>query len=88
MTEQPRPNGRIADPQPGSKKPDPVLEIDDLQRSFGGIHAVDVDHLEIQRHTVTSLIGRASTRPIPVSGTSTAARSWGSRRTRWQGKAW
>ena len=57
MTEQPRPNGRIADPQPGSKKPDPVLEIDGLQRSFGGIHAVDVDHLEIQRHTVTSLIG-------------------------------
>jgi branched-chain amino acid transport system ATP-binding protein len=44
-------------PEPGSAKPDPVLVAHGLQRSFGGLHAVDVDHLEIQRHTVTSLIG-------------------------------
>jgi neutral amino acid transport system ATP-binding protein len=44
-------------PEPGVRKPDAVLIADGLQRSFGGIHAVDVDHLEIQRHTVTSLIG-------------------------------
>ncbi len=44
-------------PEPGVHKPDPVLISNGLQRSFGGLHAVDIDHLEIQRHTVTSLIG-------------------------------
>ncbi len=44
-------------PEPGVRKPDPVLVANDLQRSFGGLLAVDVKHLEIQRHTVTSLIG-------------------------------
>jgi len=44
-------------PEPGVRKPDPVLVANDLQRSFGGLHAVDVKHLEIQRNTVTSLIG-------------------------------
>ena len=43
--------------QPGVAKPDPVLTIDGLQRAFGGLRAVDVDHLEIQRNTITSLIG-------------------------------
>jgi branched-chain amino acid transport system ATP-binding protein len=43
--------------EPGVAKPDAVLEVDGIQRSFGGLHAVDVDHLEIQRHTITSLIG-------------------------------
>jgi neutral amino acid transport system ATP-binding protein len=44
-------------PEPGVGKSDPVLIADGLQRSFGGLHAVDIDHLEIERHTVTSLIG-------------------------------
>lgn len=44
-------------PEAGVRKPDPVLVANDLQRSFGGLRAVDVKHLEIQRHTVTSLIG-------------------------------
>jgi neutral amino acid transport system ATP-binding protein len=44
-------------PQPGCTKPDPVLVVDDVQRSFGGLRAVDVAHLEIQRNTVTALIG-------------------------------
>ena len=44
-------------PEPGVHKPDPVLVANDLQRSVGGLRAVDVKHLEIQRHTVTSLIG-------------------------------
>lgn len=44
-------------PEPGVHKPDPVLVATGLQRSFGGLHAVDVDHLEVERHTVTSLIG-------------------------------
>lgn len=45
------------DAVPGVAKPDPVVIIDGLGRSFGGLQAVDVDHLEIQRHTVTSIIG-------------------------------
>ena len=48
---------RSIEPIPGVAKPDPVLIVDGLERSFGGLKAVDVDHLEIQRHTVTSLIG-------------------------------
>jgi branched-chain amino acid transport system ATP-binding protein len=43
--------------QPGVAKPDPVLVIDEMRRSFGGLAAVNVEHLEIERHTVTSLIG-------------------------------
>jgi branched-chain amino acid transport system ATP-binding protein len=38
-------------------KPDPVLIIDGLRRAFGGLTAVDIDHLEIQRNTITSIIG-------------------------------
>jgi len=44
-------------PAPGVSKPDSVLSISGLRRSFGGLNAVNVDHLEIQRRTVTSLIG-------------------------------
>lgn len=43
--------------EPGVRKPDPILVVDDLRRFFGGLHAVDVDYLEIQRGTITSLIG-------------------------------
>ncbi len=42
---------------PGSTKPDPILKIRDLTRQFGGLKAVDVDHLEIQRGVITALIG-------------------------------
>jgi branched-chain amino acid transport system ATP-binding protein len=42
---------------PGSAKPDPVLVADGVIRSFGGLRAVDVDHLEIQRGAITALIG-------------------------------
>lgn len=44
-------------PEPGAPKPDPILEANGLQRFFGGLHAVDVDHLEVERGTITSLIG-------------------------------
>lgn len=47
----------VVEPTPGVAKPDPIVIIDGLGRSFGGLQAVDVDHLEIQRHTVTSIIG-------------------------------
>ncbi|PLS76639.1 MAG: ABC transporter ATP-binding protein [Actinobacteria bacterium] len=44
-------------PEPGSAKPDPILVVDDLRRRFGGLVAVDVDHVEIQRSSITALIG-------------------------------
>ncbi|HET9118000.1 MAG TPA: ABC transporter ATP-binding protein [Pseudonocardiaceae bacterium] len=43
--------------QPGAPKPDPVLVIDSITRSFGGLRAVDVAHLEFQRGWITGLIG-------------------------------
>ncbi len=45
------------DPTPGSAKPDPILVADSVRRSFGGIQAVSVDHLEVQRGAITALIG-------------------------------
>jgi branched-chain amino acid transport system ATP-binding protein len=45
------------DPQPGSAKPDPILVVDRIVRNFGGMTAVDVDHLEVQRGIITALIG-------------------------------
>jgi branched-chain amino acid transport system ATP-binding protein len=52
-------HGPFADvvPEPGVPKPDPILEIGGLRRAFGGLQAVDVEHLEVQRGTITSLIG-------------------------------
>jgi branched-chain amino acid transport system ATP-binding protein len=44
-------------PEPGVRKPNPILEAHGLQRFFGGLHAVDVEHLEVERGTITSLIG-------------------------------
>jgi branched-chain amino acid transport system ATP-binding protein len=43
--------------EPGAKKPDPVLVADDIVRRFGGLTAVDVQHVEIQRGAITGLIG-------------------------------
>ncbi len=43
--------------EPGSAKPDPILVADTVTRHFGGLVAVDVDHLEIQRGSITALIG-------------------------------
>jgi neutral amino acid transport system ATP-binding protein len=42
---------------PGSAKPDPILIADHITRTFGGLTAVNVDHLEIQRGSITALIG-------------------------------
>jgi ABC-type branched-subunit amino acid transport system ATPase component len=43
--------------EPGAKKPDPIVVADNIRRTFGGLTAVDVDHLEIQRGVITGLIG-------------------------------
>ncbi len=43
--------------RPGARKPDAILVADDVQRQFGGLVAVDVQHLEVQRGVITALIG-------------------------------
>ncbi len=43
--------------EPGVAKPDPILVADGMRKTFGGVTAVDVDHLEIQRGVITALIG-------------------------------
>jgi neutral amino acid transport system ATP-binding protein len=43
--------------EPGARKPDPILVADDIVRRFGGLTAVDVEHVEIQRGVITGLIG-------------------------------
>jgi branched-chain amino acid transport system ATP-binding protein len=47
----------VGDAVPGSKKTDPILVADAVKRSFGGITAVDVAHVEIPRGKITALIG-------------------------------
>ncbi|MEY4232480.1 MAG: hypothetical protein RL144_680 [Actinomycetota bacterium] len=42
---------------PGSSKPDPILIADKITRQFGGLTAVNVNHVEIQRGSITALIG-------------------------------
>ncbi|SDK46300.1 amino acid/amide ABC transporter ATP-binding protein 1, HAAT family [Nocardioides sp. YR527] len=46
-----------ASTEPGSKKSDPIIVADKITRTFGGLTAVDVDHVEIQRGAITALIG-------------------------------
>jgi neutral amino acid transport system ATP-binding protein len=42
---------------PGSAKPDSILTVDNVVRRFGGMTAVDVQHVEVQRGAITALIG-------------------------------
>ncbi|MEI5673816.1 MULTISPECIES: ABC transporter ATP-binding protein [unclassified Nocardioides] len=42
---------------PGAKKPDPIVVGSGITRTFGGLKAVDVEHIEIQRGVITALIG-------------------------------
>ena len=44
-------------PSPGAPKQDPILLADKIQKNFGGVVAVDVDHIEVQRGSITALIG-------------------------------
>lgn len=41
----------------GAPKPDPILIADGVVRRFGGLTAVNVDHVEVQRGAITALIG-------------------------------
>jgi neutral amino acid transport system ATP-binding protein len=42
---------------PGCAKVDPILVADGVRRTFGGMTAVDVAHVEIPRGAITALIG-------------------------------
>jgi branched-chain amino acid transport system ATP-binding protein len=45
------------DASPGVAKPDPILSVNNIVRAFGGMTAVDVGHLEVQRGIITAMIG-------------------------------
>mgnify|MGYP003417411691 FL=1 len=47
----------IGEAVPGVAKVDPIIVVDGVKRVFGGLTAVDVDHLEIPRGAITALIG-------------------------------
>ncbi|QYF75485.1 ABC transporter ATP-binding protein [Cryobacterium sp. PAMC25264] len=47
----------IGEAVPGCKKKDPILVVDGVSRTFGGLKAVDVEYLEIPRGAITALIG-------------------------------
>lgn len=42
---------------PGCRKRDPILIASNVTRTYGGINAVDVEHVEIPRNKITALIG-------------------------------
>src|SRR3546814_11299838 len=48
---------RTAEQRPGGSKPDPILVADNVVRTFGGLTAVDVEHVEDQRGANPALIG-------------------------------
>ncbi len=47
----------VGEIRPGVSKVDPIIVADNITRSFGGLKAVDVDHVEIPRNAITALIG-------------------------------
>jgi branched-chain amino acid transport system ATP-binding protein len=47
----------IGEPAPGVAKVDPIIVADNIVRRFGGLTAVDVEHLEVPRNAITALIG-------------------------------
>ena len=61
--------------EPGAKKPDPIVVADGIRRTFGGLTAVDVDHVEIQRGVITGLIGPNGAGKTPFFNQLTTARA-------------
>ena len=47
----------VGEIKPGVAKKDPILVADGVRRQFGGLVAVDVEHVEIPRNAITALIG-------------------------------
>jgi branched-chain amino acid transport system ATP-binding protein len=50
-------NLHVGKAEPGCKKVNPILVIDNVKKTFGGLTAVEVDHLEIPTGVITALIG-------------------------------
>ncbi len=50
-------NLHIGEIEPGVAKVDPIIVADNVTRTFGGLTAVDVAHVEIPRNAITALIG-------------------------------
>jgi len=48
---------KAINPKPGVVKVDPIISAHGVKRSFGGLTAVDVSQLQIQRNAITALIG-------------------------------
>jgi neutral amino acid transport system ATP-binding protein len=46
-----------AKPHPGVKKVDPILIADNVSKRYGGLQAIDVEHVEIPRNAIVALIG-------------------------------
>ena len=44
-------------PKPGVKKVDPIIIADKVTKRYGGLQAIDVDHVEIPRNAIVALIG-------------------------------
>ncbi|THG30239.1 ABC transporter ATP-binding protein [Naasia lichenicola] len=60
MPHAPRPKSvglHKGEPAPGVAKVDPIIVADGITRTFGGLTAVNVEHLEIPRNAITALIG-------------------------------
>ena len=59
MTASQQPAGTVADETSGNgvTTAEPILSVSDLQKSFGGITAVDGTSFEVQPGTITGLIG-------------------------------
>jgi neutral amino acid transport system ATP-binding protein len=56
--ERPKSTGlHVGEAAPGVAKTDPIIVADGVRRTFGGLTAVDVEHLEIPRGAITALIG-------------------------------
>jgi branched-chain amino acid transport system ATP-binding protein len=47
----------VGEAAPGVSKVDPIIIADGVRRTFGGLTAVDVEHVEIPRGAITALIG-------------------------------
>lgn len=47
----------VGDAGPGCRKQDPIIVADHVRKAFGGLVAVDVEHIEIPRNRITALIG-------------------------------
>jgi branched-chain amino acid transport system ATP-binding protein len=50
-------NLHVGEIEPGVTKADPILVANNVTRTFGGLTAVNVDHVEIPRGAITALIG-------------------------------